>query len=42
MQIALCALAIVALCAAVVFDDWQRMVLAVVVAVVLTTLAVYL
>jgi hypothetical protein len=34
-------LSVVALCAAVVFEDWQRIALSIVVAVVLITLAVY-
>ena len=41
MQIALGLLSMVTLCAAVVFEDWQRIVLSVVVALVLLTIAVY-
>lgn len=41
MQVALCILAVVALCAAVVFEDWQRIVLSLVLAVGLTAVAVF-
>jgi hypothetical protein len=40
VQVVLCLLAIVALCAVVVFEDWQRILLALGAAVALTVFAV--
>ena len=41
MQVGLCLVAVVLLCAAVVFEDWQRIILCVVLAIAVTVIAIF-